>query len=146
MLSPKQVSDLLNIPVSSLRRYAVDYADMLSASAAHEGKKRRYTDNDVLTLRRIRVLVAQKKTPDEVRGLLQVVASLPPDEQVTPPADRALAVAYPELLEQLEFIKSALASKDAQISELLARVNALEQAAQGEHERQAMPWYKRFFK
>ena len=149
MFTPKQISDMLNIPPSTVRRYAVDYADLLSSQAAQEGKKRRYTDNDVLTLRRVRELVAQHKGPGEVRALLQVIEQQPPAAQGEQPAEKALAIAYPELLEQLEYIKSALANKDAQINELTARLTALEQqaaqAAQLERDRQAAPWYKRLF-
>lgn len=146
MFTPAQVSEMLKIPSSSLRRYATDYADMLSSHAAQDGKKRRYTDEDLVTLKKIRGLAATHKTPDEIRQLLQVIEQQPPTTAQDETTDKTLALAYPELLEQLDHIKSMLANKDAQINDLTARLSALEERAQQIENDQKQPWYKRLFR
>ena len=71
--SPGQISEMLKIPASTLRRYSVDFADVLSESASVSGRKRVYTDSDVLLLRKIRELSSQRLEPDEIRSRLQIL-------------------------------------------------------------------------
>lgn len=55
--TPKQVSSLLGIDASSLRRYARQFASALSASAGVSGRKRLYTPDDIEVLSSVRDLL-----------------------------------------------------------------------------------------
>ncbi len=75
MFTPGQVSDMLEIPPSTLRRYVKDYPEHLSKTATKK-RGRRYTEADIATLARAREMLQQAPDPEEVGKLLAVV-SLP---------------------------------------------------------------------
>lgn len=138
MFTPAQVSEMLNLAPSSLRRYVTIFPDLLSDTAKLPSKSRRYTDADILVLRRIKDLIRSRKTPEEIRVALQVVE---PEE----PASSALAL-MPEVIQQFENLRAQLAEMQAnqettkqELEETRARLKALE-------ERLSEPWYRRIFK
>lgn len=125
---------MLNIPESSLRRYAVLFADYLSPSA-HK-RRRTYTDQDIATLGRIRDL-AQRMPLDQIGPLLSVVET---HEETA----NALAL--------VPSIALAIEQAAAQSAQALQRIEQLEalQADQAEELRRlrewlALPWWRRFW-
>ena len=127
MFTPKQVSVMLKIPTSSLRRYASVFGDMLSESASQPGKRRLYNDSDLVTLGKIRQLTSSKKTPDEIRALLQVVDDDPP------PVTALMLV--PEVLQAFEKVSDELTTMRDEIAALRDEIDALKR-----------PWWKKIIK
>lgn len=99
MYTPGQVSTMLSIPVSSLRRYAKIFADYLSPGAKR--RKRQYSDDDVLVLKRIRELAGNGMTTEEIKEVLTLVP------QEDKPPDSALAL-MPTILEEFETLRRVI--------------------------------------
>lgn len=138
--TPAQVSEMLGLPASSLRRYSVEYRDLLSGFAQAKGKKRRYTDADVQVIARIRELLREKKSPEEVRRLALIVED--------PQPGSALAL-LPQIAAEFENLRTHLARMEQErqadreeLQQLRDQVNQLHQELQAAR----IPWYKRFFK
>lgn len=133
--TPQQVSGMLDIPTSTLRRYSRDWHEHLSASASRQGQKRSYTDTDILTLRRLRALLSQKLDHEDIAARLQVVE---PDT----PQESALSM-VPAIAGEFENIRSFIAQMQAEhdneLSALRERVKRLEDELN-------TPWYKRLFR
>lgn len=72
MFTPTQVSEMLSIPTSTLRRYSNDFKKHLSTLASG-GRIRRYTNEDIVILARARKLLKVGHSPDEVNTLLSIV-------------------------------------------------------------------------
>ncbi len=70
MWTPQQVSEMIKVPVSTLRRYAADYSQYLSSSAHLAGKARRYTDRDIVIFEKIRQLLQKGNSVEQVRSLI----------------------------------------------------------------------------
>lgn len=135
MYAPSDVSEMLDIRPSTLRYYCAKYSDLLSPTAAPTGKKRRFNDQDIITLHKIKHLTRQKKTPDEIRQLINLVDD-------TPPQDTALSL-LPMVQENFEQIRAQLATlqdKQDKTAEQLART--AEQLAKLQ-EWINTPWFKR---
>lgn len=118
MFSPKAVSEMLHIPSSSLRRYAVEYADFLSDTASIPGRKRRYTDNDILVMRQIRKLAYERKTPNEIKDELQLI-----DKGTATTSALALV---PEVIQEFENIRTIIAQLEQDNQEQAERIARLE--------------------
>lgn len=130
MYSPKQVSEILKIPTSTIRRYSVDYAQHLSETAKPAKGKRFYTDGDVLLLKKIRELVTAKKSPEDINRLLLVVDTGSQDG--TP---SALAL-LPDVAQAFEDIRALLNQERAEREQLAQRLSELEEWL-------GLPWYKK---
>lgn len=87
MFASVQVSDMLEIPPSTLRRYVKHFAERLSDEATKK-RGRRFTERDVSILARARELIQQGRSPDKVASLLQVVG-----EEEEKPEDNTSALA-----------------------------------------------------
>jgi len=131
MLSPKQVSESLTVPTSTIRRWSARFSNRLSTGNLAPGQKRTYTLDDLETLRRVRDYLADGVTLDKVDTLLDIVekpldgpAALVSLADVT----QSLTTAY-QMVEELRRI----------IDDQSARIKALE-------ERINTPWYKRIWK
>lgn len=125
--SPKEVSELLQIPSSTLRRYSVAFALYLSPQSP--GKKRVYTDSDVVTLGKIKEL-ARKFPLEKIGPLLQVVEVSP-----TPPDNSLMLIpAFKAMTKELETLRAVWASDHE-------RLDRLEKIA----EWAALPWWRRLF-
>jgi DNA-binding transcriptional MerR regulator len=136
--SPMQVSEMLKIPPSSLRRYSVAFASYLSPQAPH--KKRTYNDSDIATLKRIKDL-ARKFPLDQIGPRLSVVEAQPAEQT------SALAL-IPEIAARFELLENDRQRTAQQVSELSARLERLEaSSAHAERLRAwaALPWYRRLF-
>ena len=127
---------MLDIPPSTLRRYSADYGEQLSESARTKGKKRRYTETDILILRKIRKLSRDRLTPDEIADRLQIVD----DNQEQEPGS-ALAL-LPQIAQAFESINTQMAemrdNHAAQIAALQEQLDAV--AGELEAERRRSWW------
>lgn len=139
MFTPGQVSDMLEIPPSTLRRYVKDYPEHLSKTATKK-RGRRYTEADIATLARARELLQQGRKPEETNKLLAVVGQEDPDAQ----PDSALALvpsisqALSEVQEQAQALRSILENVADNQNEANSRLEALEAWARA-------PGYRRIF-
>lgn len=116
LYDPKTVSEMLGIPTATIRRYAVDWSGYLSEYAQRPGKKRRYTDRDVLILKRLREYIGQRKDRDEIAQLLLVVE---PDK-----TSSALAL-LPDIVSEFESIRARFAAQDDQINQLRSELEEI---------------------
>jgi len=131
MYTPSQVSEMLGIPVSTLRRYSVAYAQHMSESARPARGKRHYSDSDILTLRKIRELVSSKHSPEDINRLLVIV-----DDHQDQPSALAL---LPDIQQAFEDIRSLLAQERSERERISKRLDELETWL-------TTPWYKRLGK
>lgn len=132
MYTPKQASQMIGVPGSTIRRYSVDFKEFLSDAAQPARGKRWYTDSDVLVLKKIRYLTSQRKSPDEIRRLLPVMDNIP-DQPKT-----ALSM-VPEIQQNFDIIRSDISrerSEREKLSERMARLEAWYE----------LPWWRRLFK
>lgn len=141
MFTPAQVSDMLQIPVSTLRRYATDYSDYLSDQAHQPGKSRRYTDRDILILEKARQLLQAGHNAEQVRTLLPLTDIDPqPDTNLAkvPGIAHEITALNDQAAELREIVIGVIAqSKDHNqrittaeelIADLSARLSAIEQS------------------
>lgn len=136
MYSPKQVSKMLGIPGSSLRRYAETYKEFFSESAQPGKEKRWYTSEDCLVLRKIRILVAQHKGPSEIRRLIPIMSDIP--NQPT----NALSL-VPEIQERFDHFSADIAKERTEREKLSDLIDRRLDAIEAWY---ALPWWKRLFK
>lgn len=134
MFSPSQVSHMLEIPASTLRRYAVQFAPFLSPSGQRKNRRREYTQADVLTFQKIRDYSGQGLTPDEIAARLPLVDS-------EPATNNALAL-IPDIAAKFEEFAAAHANLNARLENQDARIAALE----AELSEKKIPWYKKLLK
>ena len=132
MVTPKQVSETLNVPGSTIRRWALRFENVLSKQV---GKKRVYTLQDVDTFRKIRDYSKQGRNLDAIEAELMLF--MPRVKK----ADAVGLTVHPEVLRvinelneqhmvmQLQLDK--LKDQQKQINQLIAWVS--------------LPWWKRLF-
>jgi DNA-binding transcriptional MerR regulator len=151
MLTPGQVSESLKIPPSTLRRWAVRFADHLSPQP--DGRThRKYTVDDLNTFRKIRDLSGQGLVLDDIAARLDVVDQNPPDDTT----DLITTEGYTRMLdyavESLQSLQAMISSQQSLIADQGQRITRLESktvdAGQGDELERlrkwaALPWYKR---
>jgi len=147
MFTPGQLSDMLSIPPSTLRRYVKQFADHLSEEATKK-RGRRFTERDVAVLARARELIQQGRSPEEVTALLQVVGD---EGEKTEDAASALDL-VPSISRALtEAVDTALAlrSEVGDLSEKVEEVARSQGATDDELLRirkwMNQPWWRRLF-
>jgi len=126
MVTPKQVSETLNVPSSTIRRWAVRFKDVLSKQ---EGKKRIYTLEDVDTFRRIRDFSKQGRNLDAIEADLMIFKP-----KVEPAEEKGLMI-HPEVLKVMQEINSQNIALQLQVDQLQAQVDWL-----------MLPWWKKISK
>ena len=126
MVTPKQVSETLNVPSSTIRRWAVRFKDVLSKQ---EGKKRIYTLEDVDTFRRIRDFSKQGRNLDAIEADLMIFKP-----KVEPAEEKGLMI-HPEVLKAMQEINSQNIALQLQVDQLQAQVDWL-----------MLPWWKKISK
>jgi DNA-binding transcriptional MerR regulator len=126
MVTPKQVSETLNVPSSTIRRWAVRFKDVLSKQ---EGKKRIYTLEDVDTFRRIRDFSKQGRNLDAIEAELMIFKP-----KVEPAEEKGLMI-HPEVLKVMQEINSQNIALQLQVDQLQAQVDWL-----------MLPWWKKISK
>jgi len=145
MLTPGQVSESLNVPASTLRRWAVRFVNHLSPQPSGRGH-RSYTVDDLNTFRRIRDLSGQGVLLDDITQRLDVVDQ-PPDETM----DLITTEGYSRMLnyavESLQSMQSLIADQGQRITRLEGRTIDAGQSKELSRLRKwaALPWYKRLF-
>lgn len=125
MLTPKQVSESLKVPTSTLRRWAARFEKYLSP---RHGKNRTYTVEDLDTFARIQDYLKQGFNMDKIDALLPVVDDTQePGSALIRVEDfaRSLTTAH-ELITDL---KLHMDKQDARIRKLEEYIS--------------LPWYKR---
>lgn len=152
MWTPGQVSDMLKIPPSTLRRYAADFADHLSPGA-QRSRGRRFNESDVDILARARELLGQGRSPAEVSAILPVIAESEGEGPDAAKLDSALALvpsiggALRRALDETRLIRADFVEVAATVGDLRTEVHRLRARsdAQAEAFRRwaAGPWYRR---
>jgi DNA-binding transcriptional MerR regulator len=145
MYTPSQASEMLNIPSSTLRRYANQFSSHLSEHARRE-RGRRYTEQDIALLAKARELLSEGASPDKANELLALVGDEPPPPESTLALIPSISQALSEALDTARALRievSELSQKqsatDSTLSELAERLAALEAE-------RSMPWYKRLLR
>jgi len=134
MITPKQVSESLNVPSSTIRRWAVRFEDVLSKQ---ESKKRMYTMEDLDTFRKIRDYSKQGKSLDNIADKLKIVASKVDQEQ----KPETGLILHPELVSFMQNIAEQNVALQLQLDKMKAQ-----QDKQNELIAWLMlPWWKRLF-
>jgi DNA-binding transcriptional MerR regulator len=131
---------MLSIPDSTLRRYVRMYGNYLSHDALKKSKNRRFTDSDILTLKRVRELTQGKKTPPEIETALQVI-----QDQDQEPDQETLETAlmpFPQVLSIIDGLRQEQAETRNVIEQMQGRLDRLER----ELEYYRLPWLKRIGK
>lgn len=136
--TPGQVSEMLDIPVSSLRRLSAEFADFLTKT---KGRHRRYTEQDIDILRRVREGTQHGQTIAQIKQELAIVPESPADQDK--PGDSLMMV--PAIAGEL----SRLDDSDRVIMQQLQQLRADHES---DHERLQrleawlrLPWWKRLF-
>jgi DNA-binding transcriptional MerR regulator len=163
LYDPKTVSGMIDVPTSTIRRYAAQWSEFLSPAAQVSGQKRRYTNQDVLILKRIKDLVRARKPENEIKDALQLVQESP--EEIEQP-ESTLAL-IPQIAEEFDRLRSLTAEQNQKLSDFRADVatsqmtqsseihalrseiqelKKLIQDIQEKDEQNKTPWYKRIFR
>ena len=129
MITPKQVSESLNVPSSTIRRWAARFEDVLSKQ---ESKKRMYTMEDLDTFRKIRDYSKQGKSLDNIADKLKIVASKVDQEQ----KPETGLILHPELVRFMQDIAEQNVALQLQADKLQEQVDQLIAWV-------SLPWYKR---
>lgn len=138
IFTPRQTSEMLGIPSSTLRRYVRTFEAFLSVSVTQRTRGRRFTARDIDVLRRARELLSTGRSFEETAALLQVVEGDPTNNEMAlslvPSISKALTEAVDSArglhleVKDLTLNQAAIAGELTQIREWLA-----------------LPWYRRLF-
>lgn len=132
MITPAQVSDSLNVPASTIRRWAARFENYLSP---RKGKKRSYTTADLDTFRRIRDYSASGFSLDRIAELLAVVES---------PADQSTELMrLSDFVQSLEIAHAAVTRLQNQIDDQSNQLEEQQARIQSLEEYITLPWYKK---
>lgn len=137
--TPGEVSKMLDIPPSSLRRYVEKFGEQMSPSARRR-RGRMFSDRDLALIAKIRDLTGQGVALEKIAPqLADVVDQTPPEEL---PPQTALAI-FQRISENMTDIAGQVKDQRQELEELRARMDALAAALESERN---TPWYKRIFK
>lgn len=141
MYTPAQVSDMLSIPPSTLRRLSSEFSEFLSKQKT---RNRKYNESDIALLKRIREMTGEGYSLEQIRQALTVVSDTPERQEeasstlsliptLSAELDR-LDSGYHQVLSELERLRAERQLDNERITELEARLEALN-----------LPWWKRLF-
>ena len=130
MVTPKQVSETLNVPGSTIRRWALRFEAVLSKQV---GKKRVYTLQDVDTFRKIRDYSKQGRNLDAIEAELMLV--MPRVKK----ADAVGLTVHPEVLRVINELNDQNVAMQLQLDKLQEQHNRLLAWLM-------LPWWKRLFR
>lgn len=134
MYSPGEVSRLLSIPPSSLRRYVDKFGHLMSPNA-RKRRGREFTENDLAIVARIRDLAGQGISLDAITPELEVFEH-EPNQPDTPTSALML------INRRFGQYDSRLDSQSDELDHLRRRVDELESLITVEIKK---PWYQRLF-
>jgi len=130
MVTPKQVSETLNVPGSTIRRWALRFEAVLSKQV---GKKRVYTLQDVDTFRKIRDYSKQGRNLDAIEAELMLV--MPRVKK----SDAVGLTVHPEVLRVINELNDQNVAMQLQVDKMKDQQNKLIAWLM-------LPWWKRLFK
>ena len=143
MFTPGQVSDMLEVPPSTLRRYVLQFTTHLSETAIKK-RGRRFAERDVATLARARELLQQGRKPPEVNELLAVVGQ----EEAQPDAALALvpsiSAALTEALDMAQSLRAEVGDLAGQVEQVAQDQGATKDELAELRKWLRLPWYKRW--
>ncbi|MCB2173576.1 helix-turn-helix domain-containing protein [archaeon] len=135
MYTPNQISEMLQIPTSTIRRYSTVFVDYLSFK--HKpGRKRDYTDQDVNTLARIRDLSNSGLTHAQIKERLEVV-----EVKEDQPGSNLLLI--PSIAKELQTFRDFQQSTSQRITDLTNQNESLIQRVNDLENFVSLPWYKK---
>ena len=129
MVTPKQVSETLNVPGSTIRRWALRFEAVLSKQV---GKKRVYTLQDVDTFRKIRDYSKQGRNLDAIEAELMLV--MPRVKK----SDAVGLTVHPEVLRVINELNDQNVAMQLQLDKMKDQQNKLIAWLM-------LPWWKRLF-
>lgn len=146
-ISPKQISESLGVPPSTIRRWSSRFVAYLTPQPAEAGRHRVYSHLDLETFRRIRDLTAQGQSLGAIENDLKVVdrpAQAEADQAEAPNVDTpqtnpGTALAIVGMSNQLGAHNEKLESLQSQIDLANKRLAQLTEYL-------ALPWWKRLGK
>lgn len=133
MFTSGQVAKMLELPASTLRRYVATFGAALS-DGARASRSRRFTDGDVVILRRVRELLSEGRSPAEVKELL---ASLDVAVVETPTPATVLEL-LPGIGQELAAQRQLAHVLQLELEDITDRLAAVEAYL-------TAPWYRRPF-
>ncbi len=142
--SPGEVSDILSVPASTLRRWAVRFEKQLTPQAPEAGRHRVYSKSDIETFRTIRDLAAKGQS---LRGIENVLTVIPPGQSPPNPEPDTEPAPEPNPEQSQNNALMVLAgTHNAQIQALQDQINKQNERLSALTEFLALPWYKRIGK
>ena len=129
MVTPRQVSETLNVPGSTIRRWALRFEAVLSKQV---GKKRVYTLQDVDTFRKIRDYSKQGRNLDAIEAELMLV--MPRVKK----SDAVGLTVHPEVLRVINELNDQNVAMQLQLDKMKAQQDRLLAWLM-------LPWWKRLF-
>lgn len=135
MYTPGQVQEMLGLPPSSLRRLSVELKAYLSQQ---QGRHRRYTEQDILTLRRVRKLTGQGKSLQQIKQELAI-----PEE--TPAAAGETLALVPTIAGELARMDDNYRALQSVLEQLQLDRAADQERLKRLQDWAALPWWKRLF-
>lgn len=148
-ITPTEVSDNLNIPLSTLRRWAVRFEKLLSIQPGEAGRHRVYTPGDLETFRQIRDLASKGNSLRAIENILTVIApgqAAPPPEAdpETDPGVKQAASGENALM--VVAVAGEVGKHGAKIDNLQAQIDKQNKRLAALTEYLSLPWYKRIGK
>lgn len=130
MVTPKQVSETLNVPSSTIRRWALRFEDVLSKQV---GKRRVYSLQDVDTFRKIRDFSKQGRNLDAIEAELKL--AMPRVKK----SDAVGLTVHPEVLRVINELNDQNVAMQLQLDRMQLQHDKLLAWLM-------LPWWKRLFK
>ena len=127
MITPKQASETLNTPPSTLRRWAKTFEDNLSPQT---GSHRSYTLEDIYIFQKIKNLLDHGQTYKDIKEQLNIVET--PEDQ-----EKDIST-IPDIIQTLQFSNEQLVTLKSKLEDQNKRLNKLEAYI-------ALPWYQKIF-
>lgn len=144
MYTPSDVSRLLGIPQSTLRRWAVRFSDFLSPEA-HQ-RKRKYTQQDLDVLSQVQTLAAQNYPLDDIAQKLSQVIDIESSQR---PEESSTALALPGITKEFDRLRDLLEQIQVERQQDRQEIAALRDQVQqlvDEIEESRRPFWEKLFK
>lgn len=150
--TPGDMSNLLGVPASTLRRWAIRFEKALSPQDMEAGRHRVYANSDLEVFRQIRDLAAKGHSLRSIENILTVIPpgqakpefmpNFEPEGEPTPPGDQSQNSA----LMIVTNMAGQVGTHNAQIQALQDQINKQNERLGALTEFMALPWYKRIGK
>lgn len=141
--SPGEICENLNVPASTLRRWADRFQNIISPQPGEAGRHRQYTAADFETFRQIRDLAAKGHSLRSIHNILQVIPpgrKPEPDPEPEPPKSENQSDTTALMVVA---VSRELGSHSAQIQSLTEQIALQNERLAALADWLALPWYKR---